>query len=146
MSICAIERAFNAETPISGQLDDTEDILKARSVKIRCVTCLSENFTRVERKGMETGTAWAILCGCFGSCYGIYLVLCSDGFTEFFHYCPSCHALIGTYKPTFSRRLKLLLIIAILGIVALKIIAFIFIVMPKLNGMPRVEKVESMFK
>ena len=146
MSIHDIERVLDAETPTSGQLEDMEDILKARPVKIRCITCFSENFTRVERKGMETGNAWAILCGCFGSCYGIYLVLCKDGFTEFLHYCPACHSLIGTYKPTFSRRLKFLLVLAILGIFALKVIAFIFIVMPKLNGIPRVEKIESMFK
>ena len=137
MSITGIESALDAESPISGQLENVEDILKERSIKIRCLTCYSENFTRVERKGMETGNAWAIICGCFGSCYGIYLVLCRDGFTEFFHYCPSCHSLIGTYKPTFSGRWKFLLILALLGIFLLKIIAFIFIVMPKLNGMAR---------
>ena len=133
MSIHAIESTLDAENPTLEQFKEIESKLKAHSVQIRCLTCYSENFTRVERKGLETGNALGILCGCFGCCYGIYLVLCRDGFTEFFHYCPSCHSLIGTYRPTLSRGLKLLLVLTITGIVALKIIAFIFIVMPKLT-------------
>ena len=57
MSIHVIENTLDEENPTSGQLHEIEDILKARSVKIRCVTCLSENFTRVERKGLDTGNA-----------------------------------------------------------------------------------------
>ena len=133
MSIHERNSILVAENPCAGQLQEIEGKLKASSVKIRCISCYSDNFTRVERKGLETGTLCGIICGCFGSCYGIYLILCREGFTEYVHYCPACHSLIGTYKPAFSKKLKLLLVLAVAGVVALKIIAFIFFVVPKLT-------------
>ena len=133
MSIHERDSILVAEKPCAGQLQEIEEKLKANSVKIRCVRCYSDNFTRVEKKGLETGNICGILCSCFGSCYGIYLILFREGFTEYIHYCPACHSLIGTYKPTFSKGLTLLLVLAVAGIVALKIIAFIFFVVPKLT-------------
>ena len=117
------------------KFEDIADNLKKSSVQIRCGNCFMNILTTVKSNKFCNGRTWAMLCGCIGSCYGIYLILSGkNGFKEFTHFCPSCNTVVGTYKPKPSMKLKLILLLFILIIVALKILGFIYIVLPKLEN------------
>ena len=117
------------------KFEDVADCLKKTSIQIRCRNCLMDIVTVVEHNKCCDGKTWAMLCGCIGSCYGIYLILSGkNGFKEYTHFCPSCHTVVGIYKPKPSTKLKIILTLFILIIIALKIIGFIFIVFPKLEN------------
>ena len=117
------------------KFEDVDDCLKNTSVQVRCNNCLMNIVTTVEHNKCCDGKTWAMLCGCIGSCYGIYLILSGkNGFKEYTHLCPSCHTVVGIYKPKPSIKLKLILTLIILVIIALKVIGFIFIVLPKLEN------------
>jgi len=103
------------------------------SVMVRCSNCQRDNFTRVESKVSSNGMLWAILCCCFGSWLLSLLVLCMEGFREFFHYCPSCNSVIAIYKPKFSSGLICLLVLMSVGIIALQILVVIFVLLPRFS-------------
>ena len=117
------------------KFDYIADSSKKSSMQIQCRNCLMDITTTVESNKCCDGKTWAMLCGCIGSCYGIYLILSGkNGFKEYTHYCPSCHTVVGIYKPRSSAVSKLILLLAILGIITLKVIGFIYIVLPKLEN------------
>ena len=104
------------------------ETLNKSSVKVRCNNCSQEQFTRVESKVSSGGMMWAILCCCFGSPLLSFFVLCLDGFREFTHYCPSCNAWVGTYKPIHRGGQTCLLVclsILIIGIQVVLISAYL---------------------
>ena len=109
--------------------------LKTDSVMVNCKQCRRENFTKVESKVHSDGKAWAILCCCCGSWLLSLLVFCMDGFREFSHYCPSCNAVIGTYKPKFSGAQIVMLILLTIGMVIVMFLAIVFVIMPQLKEM-----------
>ena len=74
---------------------------------------------------------WAMLCGCFGSCYAIYYVISGQnhyGFMKYTHYCPSCNEIISVYQPESSTKLKIILVTFICVIISLKIIVFVALI------------------
>ena len=112
--------------------------LKTESVMVNCKQCKRENFTKVENKVHSNGIAWAIICCCCGSWLLSLLVLCMDGFKEFTHYCPSCNAVIGIYKPKFHGGQIIMLILFSIGMVILQFLFIIYVVMPQLEEINRI--------
>ena len=102
--------------------------LEKDSVKVRCMNCSAEQFTRVDSKISSNGIAWAVLCCFCGSWLLSLLVLCMEGFREFIHYCPSCNAIVGTYTPTFSGGLMCLLVFLSILVVGMQIAILMFVV------------------
>ena len=121
------------QPPVVQQTIITSYELGKESVKVRCNYCSNEMFTRVDSKISSNGMAWALLCLFCGSWLLSLLVLCMDGFREFLHYCPSCNALIGVYKPTFSGGLVCLLVMLSFLVIGLQILLIIFVFVPYMN-------------
>ena len=115
---------------------DMEDKLEIDSVMIRCSNCLSLNLSRVEEENIFTDEkTWAMLCGCFGSCYAIYYVISGQnhyGFMKYTHYCQSCNEIISVYQPESSTKLKIILVTFISVIISLKVIVFVALVLPNI--------------
>ena len=109
--------------------------LKRDSVMVNCKQCRRENFTKVESKVHSNGRIWAILCCCCGSWLLSLLVLFMDGFREFCHYCPSCNAVIGTFKPKFPGDQIATLVVLSIGMIILQIVVIIYVIMPQLKEM-----------
>ena len=66
---------------------DIEDKLEIDSVMIRCNNCMSLNLSRVEEENILTDEkTWAMLCGCFGSCFAIYYVITGQNHYGFMKY------------------------------------------------------------
>ena len=107
--------------------------LKTDSVMVKCKQCRRENFTKVESKVHSDGIAWAILCCCCGSWLLSLLVICMNGFREFSHYCPSCNAVIGTYKPKFSGGQIVMLVLLTIGMIIIMVLVITFVIMPELK-------------
>ena len=95
-----------------------------------CFNCNLQVNTNVEKKVSSGGWTWAILCCCFGSWLLSLLVLCLDCFHEWVHYCPRCSQLLATYTPSASGKVKALLGLATVGIIALQIALVIFLILP----------------
>ena len=112
------------------------DNLETESVRIFCSNCLTSSFSRVEEDNiLNDGKTWAMLCGCFGSCFGIYSILSGEnyhGFVIYTHYCTICNTIIGAYQPKTSMAVKYIIILLIFVVISLKIVAFVFIVLPHL--------------
>ena len=98
------------------------------SVRARCPNCFTEQFTRVDAKVSSKGKIWAILCCFFGSWILSLLVLCMGVFREYVHYCPACHSIVGIYRPPFSARYAVLLVLITLVTIALQIGVIILVV------------------
>ena len=94
----------------------------------RCNNCWVNQSSRVSSKISRKGWIWIILCFFAGGWPLIYLVSCMDGFKIFHHYCPSCNANLGIYKPTFSSRQKCTLVILTLLSILLSLSALIALV------------------
>ena len=94
---------------------------RQESVQILCSNCLSSTFSRVEKETrLSDENTWAMFCGCFGSCYGIYSVLSGDnyyGLAKYTHYCVSCGTIIGTYQPKPTTKMKCIIVLLICVIV-----------------------------
>ena len=114
----------------------TQDDLKTESVLVQCSNCLTLNLTRVEEENiLSDERTWAMFCGCFGSCYGIFSILFGQnhtGFMKYSHHCGSCNTVIGVYQPKSSTKVKCIIIFSIIVILTVKIVIFIFIVLPHL--------------
>ena len=114
----------------------TQDDLETESALIQCSNCLTLNLTRVEEENiLSDERTWAMFCGCFGSCYGIFSILFGKnhtGFMKYSHHCGSCNTVIGVYQPKSSTKMKCIVIFSIIVIVTLKIVIFVFIFLPHL--------------
>ena len=114
-------------------MEEPNAILEEKSAKVTCTSCNKAGMsTRVDSKASSTGITWAIICCFCGSPLLSCLVCCMDGFREFNHYCPSCKALIGTYRPGFTLWTGLLLALLTMSVMALGIVLMIY-VLPELE-------------
>ena len=104
------------------RLEDANAELEDISVKITCTNCLKEISTRVVSGVSPNGYFWAILCCCCGSWLLSLFVCCMKGFKEFVHCCPSCNAIIGTYRPKHPPHHIFLLLLSTAAAIALNII------------------------
>ena len=115
---------------------DVEDDLLIDSVMIRCSNCMALNLSRVEEENILTDErTWAMLCGCFGSCFAIYNVISGQkhyGFMKYTHYCQKCNEIIKVYQPESSTKLKIIIVILISVIISLKVIVFVTLVLPNI--------------
>ena len=103
------------------QTDWTTPKLEKVSQHTRCKTCRNEVYTRVEGKVSKNGIPLAIFCCFFVNCFLCVLTLYLDGFKVYRHFCPSCKAFIGKYRPPMSTGIKVLLVFLTLLCVGLNI-------------------------
>ena len=87
-------------------------------VRTTCKRCNLRVTTNVDKKLCTQGWTWAICC-CLACCGGRWflglLVLCTDTFWKFNHYCSNCSDKIATYSPKTSPRIFTLLFLIALA-------------------------------
>ena len=97
---------------------------KKFSVRTTCNRCNLRVTTNVDKKLCTQGWGWVICCclACFGGGWFLgLLVLCVDTFWKFNHYCPRCSNKLATYSPEASCRIRTLLILIELAVIALNV-------------------------
>ena len=87
-------------------------------VKKRCKNCWILQSTRVVSTTNKYGWIWFCLCFCCGIIPLSCLIYCMDGFRIYHHCCPSCNAYLGSYKPKFSTRHRIFLLVLTLLTIA----------------------------
>ena len=114
-------------------MDDSK--LGKRPIKIYCNNCSQEKFTHVESKITKAGWMWGIFL-CILLCNPLFflLVCCLPRFKEYSHYCKSCKACMGVYRPEITAGSQFLFTFIICFVLGIPIVAFLLIYFYLLNN------------